>query len=313
MAPRSTKPHACCAWPASTAPGHWRVRPGPGAGGARTGKCWPACATTTCRRLRHLRHSQQRQQPGHHHQLPHEGVGVEQARRRAVPAQRAAFVLRVGGSSFNTSGDAYSLSAANVNIPPEQSVNLETRRQARLGRQTFHHPPGGVPLDQIPRAQHRPGRQPGHPVGQAPRGGREIDLTGRLTREWEMFGSFMWMPIAVIDVACPRKRHRGARATARRSRRCISGTFWNTYQLTPKLAPGRWPQLPGRADTQPQPGLGSAWLRHGGPDGGVRGDVEQIPAQGLPDQRRQQAVCQRSLHRPLHPRRRPPVPVDRDA
>jgi catecholate siderophore receptor len=30
-----------------------------------------------------------------------------------------------GATSFNTSGDAYSLSAQNAGIPPEQSINVE--------------------------------------------------------------------------------------------------------------------------------------------------------------------------------------------
>jgi hypothetical protein len=53
-------------------------------------------------------------------------VGAQLPHRAAVPAQRAHDVFHLSAAtSFNTSGEAYSLSAANVDIPPEQSINLE--------------------------------------------------------------------------------------------------------------------------------------------------------------------------------------------
>jgi catecholate siderophore receptor len=156
-------------------------------------------------------------------------------------------------SSFNTSGDAYSLSAANANIPPEQSVNLEigakldsadkrfTTRLA-LFRSTKYHERNTDPDVNLVTLS-----------GRRHVAGAEIDLTGRLTRDWEMFGSFMWMPIAVIDVAAP-----GPGVEAQGSRPSLtpvySGTFWNTLQLAPKWRLGAGVNFRGEQTPNRNPG-----------------------------------------------------------
>lgn len=167
-------------------------------------------------------------------------------------------------SSFNTSGDAYSLSAANVDIPPEQSVNLEIgarldsadkRFITRLAlfRSTKYHERNTDPLVNLVTLS-----------GKRHVAGAEIDLTGRLTREWEMFGSLMWMPIANIDVAAP-----GVGVEAQGSRPSLtpvfSGTLWNTYQVTPKWRLGvglnfRGAQTPNRNPGWDVPGYATADL-----------------------------------------------------
>lgn len=65
--------------------------------------------------------------------------------------------------------------------------------------------------------------------------GFELDLTGRLTPEWEIYGSYMWMPTAHIDVAAP-TANTGERAGERPSLTPVhTGTLWSTYQLTPQF------------------------------------------------------------------------------
>ena len=132
-------------------------------------------------------------------------------------------------TSFNTSGDAYSLSAANVNIAPEKSINLElgakldtedkrfTTRMA-LFRSTKMNERNTDPLvtDLVTLSGKR------HATG------AEIDFSGMLTKAWEVYGSFMWIPSAKIDIGVAGSEGQGTRPSNTPK---VSGTVWNTYQL----------------------------------------------------------------------------------
>lgn len=143
------------------------------------------------------------------------------------------------GTSFNTSGDTYSLSAANASTPPEQSVNMELgakldsadkRFTTRLA--LFH----GVKKNER-------NTDPLLPVnvlsGERYVRGFEIDLAGRLTPMWEVFGSFAWMPDAKVTQAapCPTSGQctQGAAGERPGDRPALipqySGTLWNTYRI----------------------------------------------------------------------------------
>jgi catecholate siderophore receptor len=143
------------------------------------------------------------------------------------------------GTSFNTSGDTYSYSAANVNVPPEESRNIELG--ARLESQDkrlstrmaiFHS-------TKLHERNTDPETAPDLGVlsGKRHTAGFEIDLVGRITPEWEVFGSYMWLPIARVDQtsAASAGNRVGDRPglTPRHS-----GTIWSTYQLTPKWRVG---------------------------------------------------------------------------
>jgi catecholate siderophore receptor len=143
------------------------------------------------------------------------------------------------GNSYNVSGEAYSLSAGNADLPPEQSYNLEvgarldsadrrfTTRLAAfhtvklLERNTDPLVTGVVALS---------GRR--HVTG------LEADVSGRLASRWEVFGSFMWLPIAKVDEAAPCPStgactQSGELAGARPSLTPrYSGTLWSTYQIS---------------------------------------------------------------------------------
>lgn len=150
------------------------------------------------------------------------------------------------GTSFNTSGDAYSLSAANQNTPPEQSINFEfggkfdsadkqwTSRVA-VFRSTKLHERNTDPLVNLTTLS-----------GKRHVAGLEVDLSGRLTPKWEVYGSYMWLPIATIDDPVTGGETGRPSLTPR-----YSGTLWTTYQLTPKWRVGgginfRGPQTPNR-------------------------------------------------------------------
>jgi catecholate siderophore receptor len=133
-------------------------------------------------------------------------------------------------TSFNTSGDAYSLGAGNKDAPPEQSFNIElgakldstdknlSTRYA-LFQSTKLHERNTDPL------------QPAITVlsGRRHAAGLEADITGRITPRWEAYGSLMWMPVAKIDVGGQGAEAAGARPSMTPR---ISATFWNTYQIS---------------------------------------------------------------------------------
>jgi catecholate siderophore receptor len=140
------------------------------------------------------------------------------------------------GSSFNTSADAYSLSASNTNTPPEQSYNLElgakldsadkrvTTRWAAFYSVKLHER-NTDPL------------QPDVTVlsGRRHASGLEVDITGRISPKWEVYGSYMWMPDALIDIGGQGAEAAGARPSLTPVH---SGTVWNTYQATPQWRVG---------------------------------------------------------------------------
>lgn len=157
-------------------------------------------------------------------------------------------------NSFNTSGEAYSLNAANVDTPPEQAINIEfgakidsadkqwTTRYA-VFRSTKLHERNTDPLVNLTTLS-----------GKRHVAGFEFDITGRITPKWEVFGSYMWIPVATIDEAT------GQTAATLNSRPGLipvhSGTAWSTYQVTPKLRVGgglnfRGRQMPNSPNTPP--------------------------------------------------------------
>lgn len=132
-------------------------------------------------------------------------------------------------TSFNTSGEAYSLSANNQDIPPEQSINLElgakldsadkrfTTRLA-LFRSTKLHERNTDPLVNLVTLS-----------GKRHVAGFEVDVAGKLTPQWEIYASYMWIPEANIDEGVAGSEGQGTRPSLTPEH---SGTVWNTYQFT---------------------------------------------------------------------------------
>jgi catecholate siderophore receptor len=138
-------------------------------------------------------------------------------------------------TSFNTSGDAYSLSAANVDVPPEQSINLElgakldsadghfTVRVAAF-RATKLHERNTDPLVNLVTLS-----------GKRHVAGFELDLAGRLSPAWEVWGSYMWMPVAKIDVGVPGADGEGQRPSLTPQH---TGSIWTSYKVAQALRVG---------------------------------------------------------------------------
>ncbi|NML46048.1 TonB-dependent siderophore receptor [Ramlibacter sp. G-1-2-2] len=174
------------------------------------------------------------------------------------------------GTSFNTSGDTYSYNAQSANTPPEQSENLELGGRIDSADKRFST---RFALFRSTKTNER-NTDPDTAAtrllltGKRHTAGVELDAVGRITRQWEMYLSYMWMPIAVVDEAASTATSAGNRVGDRPGLSPRhSGTVWTTYQLTPQWRVGggvnfRSKQSP--ADTTPPawnaPGFGTVDL-----------------------------------------------------
>ena len=142
------------------------------------------------------------------------------------------------GTSFNTSGDVYSYNAQSANTPPESSENIEfgakfdsDNRQYTTRLAIFHSTKSNERNTDPDTAATRLLLS-----GKRHSAGVEVDVTGRINRQWEIYGSYMWMPESVVDVAASTATTVGNRAGDRPGLSPVhSGTVWSTYQLTPKF------------------------------------------------------------------------------
>lgn len=147
------------------------------------------------------------------------------------PDERMSFHVSAA-TSFNTSGDAYSLNAGNAGVPPEQSINVEagakldsadgnfTTRIA-IFRATKLHERNQDPL--VTTLITLSGKR--HVAG------IELDIAGRPLPGLEIFGSYMWMPVAMIDVGVAGSEGRGTRPSLTPAH---TGSLWATWQATPQ-------------------------------------------------------------------------------
>ena len=148
------------------------------------------------------------------------------------PSERESYHFSAA-TSFNTSGDAYSLGAGNKDTPPEQSINLELGAKFDSADKNFSTRYALFQSTKLNERNTDP-LQPGVTVlsGRRHAAGLEADITGRLSPRWEVFGSFMWMPVAKIDVGGQGAEAAGARPSLTPR---VSATLWNTYQIN-----GQW-------------------------------------------------------------------------
>ena len=148
------------------------------------------------------------------------------------PSERESYHFSAA-TSFNTSGDAYSLGAGSKDVPPEQSINLELGAKIDSADKNFSTRYALFQSTKLNERNTDP-LQPGVTVlsGRRHAAGLEADITGRLSPRWEVFGSFMWMPVAKIDVGGQGAEAAGARPSLTPR---VSATLWNTYQIN-----GQW-------------------------------------------------------------------------
>jgi catecholate siderophore receptor len=145
------------------------------------------------------------------------------------------------GTSFNTSGDTYSYNPQSANTPPEQSQNIEVGAKIDSADKRFST---RLALFHATK-KHERNTDPDTAAtrlllsGKRHTAGFEVDLVGRLNPKWEVYGSYMWMPIARVDVAASTVTTVGNREGDRPGLSPKhSGTVWTTYQLTPQWRVG---------------------------------------------------------------------------
>jgi catecholate siderophore receptor len=160
------------------------------------------------------------------------------------------------GTSFNTSADTYSYSALSANTAPEQSRNFEIGAKLDTADKRFTT---RLAIFQSTKFNER-NTDPDSAAtafllsGKRHSSGFEIDLTGHLTPQWEVFGSYMWMPDAVIDIASPTAGV-GDREGERPALTPIhSGTVWTTYQLNTQWRVGAGINFRGEQSANRNPG-----------------------------------------------------------
>jgi catecholate siderophore receptor len=145
------------------------------------------------------------------------------------------------GTSFNTSGDTYSYSALSANTPPEKSENIELGAKLDTADKRFTTRVAVFRATKYNERNTDPDTAASAFLlsGKRHAAGFELDLTGRLTDKWEVFGSYTWIPIAKVDVAAPTATTFGNRQGDRPGLTPrYSGTIWSTYQLTQKFRAG---------------------------------------------------------------------------
>jgi catecholate siderophore receptor len=150
------------------------------------------------------------------------------------------------GTSFNTSGDTYSLSAANQSIAPEKSTYIELGAKIDSADKRFTTRFAIFKATKENERNTDPLVSTNVLTGQRHVTGFEIDVSGRPLPKWEVFGSFTWLPDAKVDKAAPCPATGACLQSAAGDRvgdrpaltPLYSGTAWNTYQVTSKLRLG---------------------------------------------------------------------------
>ena len=144
------------------------------------------------------------------------------------------------GTSFNTSGDAYQFDALGSNTPPERSRNFElgTKLDSESGNATlrlalFH----STKYNERNRDETSVGPTNYVLSGQRHAAGFELDIAGRITPQWEVYGSYAFIFEAEVDKASSVLGTTLIGETVGQRPGLTprhTGTLWTTYQITPQ-------------------------------------------------------------------------------
>ena len=148
------------------------------------------------------------------------------------------------GTSFNTSGDTYQYDDLSKNTAPESSENYEigTKLEA-FGGNLSGRVAAFYSIKKNERNRDSDSASPTNYLlsGKRHAAGLEIDLAGRITASWEVYGSYAWVPSAKIDAGAPdgTTLTQGELVGQRPSLTPRhSGTIWTTYQINPQWRVG---------------------------------------------------------------------------
>ncbi|MDX2218778.1 MAG: TonB-dependent siderophore receptor [Burkholderiales bacterium] len=164
------------------------------------------------------------------------------------------------GTSFNTSGDAYSYNALSANTPPESSENVEIGARIESFDKRLST---RVALFRSVKKNER-NTDPDTAAtrlllsGKRHAQGLELDIAGRISPAWEVYFSYTWIPTAKVDDAASTVNTVGNREGDRPGLTPKhNGTVWTTYQLTPKFRFGGGINF--RSKTAPADVTAPAW------------------------------------------------------
>lgn len=144
------------------------------------------------------------------------------------------------GTSFNTSGDAYQYDVGSAQTAPEESRNVELGAKLDWAQGRFSTR-GAIFHSTKTNERNRDADSVDACnyvlSGERHAAGIELDFSGRLTPQWELYFSYAWIPSARVDSSS------GAAGTEVVGSRPgltprHSGTIWTTYQLTPRWRVG---------------------------------------------------------------------------
>lgn len=166
----------------------------------------------------------------------------EMSRRDALWSHRAGLLWQPSatqsfhaawGTSFNTSGDTYQYDAGTAQTAPEKSRNLElgARLDAADGRLStraalFHstkYNERNRDADSVNACNYVLS-------GERHAAGLEFDLSGRIGRAWEVWGSYAWIPVARVDASSGAAGTEPVGARPGLTPR-HSGSLWAAYKI----------------------------------------------------------------------------------
>jgi len=149
------------------------------------------------------------------------------------------------GTSFNTSGDTYQFANARAAAtPPEKSRNIEVGAkfdlfagQLSVGAALFHsekYNERNTDPDSAAQQELLSGKR--HAAG------FDLNVAGRISKDWEAFVSYTWIPDANIDASNVVLSPSGGGAQVQGDRPGLtpkhSASLWSTYRLSPSIRLG---------------------------------------------------------------------------
>ncbi|MFM2406736.1 MAG: hypothetical protein RL223_4616 [Pseudomonadota bacterium] len=149
------------------------------------------------------------------------------------------------GTSFNTSGDAFQYDAAGTNTPPESSRNIEIGAKLDLFANQLSVRTAVYHLtkynERLRDSENGTAIEDYLLSGERYAAGVDLDIAGRITPKWEVFGSYAWIPAAritkgaTLSTGSVTGELQGQRSSLTPRH---SGSLWTTYQVHPLVRVG---------------------------------------------------------------------------
>lgn len=180
----------------------------------------------------------------------HTAAGASFARDDSLWSERLGFLFQPNeaasfhasyGTSFNVSGDTYQFavqgpSAKDANTPPEKSRNFEVGAKFNLLDQRLSINPSIFYSEKYNERNTDPDSAATQQLlsGKRHAAGMDLDIAGKVTKDWEAYLSYTWIPKAKIDKSNVITANTPAQGDRPGLTPKHSASLWNTYQVTPQ-------------------------------------------------------------------------------